>query len=73
MNPYLGRSRNAAEFTAAIKKQGFSYLLVNFHELERLQKTYDNMAAAEENKLLEFLRALTPVFSQGPVCLYQLD
>jgi len=71
LNPYLERSGNAAEFAAAIKKDGFSYLLVNFHELERLQKSYANMAAAGERKLMEFLRDLTPVFVRGPVCLYE--
>jgi hypothetical protein len=72
LNPYLGRSRNAGEFIAAIKKDGFSYLLVNFNELERLQAEYGNMDAAAYLKLLGFLRSLTPVFRSGSVCLYQV-
>jgi len=72
LNPYLDRSKNSAEFVAAIKKDGFSYLLVNFYELERLQKHYANMAAGEEKKLMEFLRSLAPVFSRGPVHVYEV-
>jgi hypothetical protein len=73
LKKYLVGSSETAEFVAAIKKDGFSYLLVNFSELQRLQKSYENLTAAEENKLLNFLRSLAPVFSHGSTCLYEVN
>ncbi len=72
LHRYLASSRDSNEFFAAIRKDGFSYLLVNFFELERLQAKYANMAAGEEKKLKDFLRARAPVFSRGPVNLYEI-
>ena len=73
LKKYLETSRTAGEFVAAISKEGFSYLLVNFSELQRLQKGYGNLTAAEEKKLLVFLRSLVPVFRQGSICLYKIN
>ena len=73
LNGYLDRSRDAAEFTAALRRDGFSYLLVNFSELQRLQAYYANMTSAEEKRLTEFLGPMKPIFDQGPVSLYQID
>ena len=73
LKKYVARNRSADEFLAAVKKDGFAYLLVNFHELERLQNAYANMAPADMRKALDFLRARPPLFSKGPVSLYRID
>jgi hypothetical protein len=73
LKKYMAQSPSPDDFLAALKKDGFAYLLVNFHELERLQNAYANMAPADERKAIDFLRALPPLFSQGPVSLYRID
>jgi hypothetical protein len=73
LKKYLEQSRTTGEFIAAIKKEGFSYLVVNFSELQRLQKDYSILTVAEEEKLFDFLRSLAPVFRQGFVCLYKIS
>ncbi len=80
LNPYLERSRDAGEFMAAIKKDGFSYLLVNFPELERLNersrkhypRSYAVMTDSAKQKLVVFMRSLTPVFQLNGVCVYEI-
>jgi hypothetical protein len=72
LKKYLEQSRTAGEFVTAIKKGDFSYLVVNFSELQRLQKRYKNLTAAEEEKLFYFLRSMTPLFRRGSVCLYKI-
>ncbi|MEI6614096.1 MAG: hypothetical protein WCL37_04300 [Chrysiogenales bacterium] len=72
LKKYLQLRRTAGEFIAAIKKDGFSYLVVNFSELQRLQKGYANLTVTEEEKLYLFIRSLVPVFSQGSACLYKI-
>lgn len=72
LNKYLASSRTGGEFFAAIEKAGFSYLLVNFSELQRLQQDYAILSAAEYDTLLYFLRPSTPVFRSGATCLYQV-
>lgn len=69
---YLGAARDANDFVAAVRADGFSYLIINFSELERLQKHYGIMIVAEKEKLLLFLRALTPEFRQGPLGVYRM-
>ncbi len=71
LKKYLPRARDAKAFVVAIKNDGFSYLVVNFFELERLQKGYANFSAAEGRKLAEFFRVLVPVFRQGALCVYR--
>jgi hypothetical protein len=71
LKKYLPGARDAAGFIAAIHKDGYSYLAVNFFELQRLQKAYMNYTPEEEGKLLGFFRALAPVFHQGPLFLYE--
>lgn len=72
LKKYLLTSEDAGTFVTAMKKDGFSHLLVNFSELERLQKGYAILSAAEMEKLLLFLRTLQPLFRHGSVCLYRL-
>jgi hypothetical protein len=72
LKKYLSNSLDAGTFVAAMKKDGFSHLVVSFSELERLQKSYANLSAAEMEKLLLFLRTLQPLFRHGSVCLYEL-
>lgn len=71
LKKYLLHARAAKEFTAAMQRDGFSYLAINFFELQRLQRAYANYSPAEWEKLLEFFRVLEPVFRQGPLCLYR--
>jgi hypothetical protein len=68
---YLASSRNAGEFISAMRQDGYSFLLVNLHELKRLQAGYTNLTAAEEKKLLTFLAGLEPVFHKGVILLYE--
>jgi hypothetical protein len=70
---YLGEGRGAPEFFAAIRSDGFSWLLVNFSELERLQAEYAILTAAEKERLLYFLSMRAPVFRQGATSVYRLD
>lgn len=70
LKKYLPGSGDAGAFVAAMKKDGFSYLVVSFSELDRLQKGYANLSAAEMEKLLMFLRAMAPLYRHGSVCLY---
>jgi hypothetical protein len=70
---YLLHGGDASGFFAAIRSDGFSYLLVNFNELERLQKDYAILTVAEKDKLLLFLRTLVPVFQHRFVCLYKIQ
>jgi hypothetical protein len=72
LNRYLAASRDGGEFFAAIGRDGFSYLLVNFFELQRLQEKYANMAVGGQEKLAAFLFGRTPVFSRGPVHVYEV-
>ena len=69
---YLPGSRDAREFAAAIKADGYSYLAVCLSELERLQKGYAILTDAEKEKLLRFLQNMSPVFSHGSSRLYSL-
>jgi hypothetical protein len=71
VNQYLAGSRDAREFSAAVQRDGFTYLLVNFSELERLQERYAIMSTAEKDRLLSFLRELPSVFRQGAVAVYR--
>jgi hypothetical protein len=73
LKKYLTCSSVTTEFVAAIKNDGFSYLLVSFSELERLQKSYLNLTAAEEEKLFDFLHSLAPVFQNGSYFLYKIN
>ena len=68
---YLENARNASEFKSRVRSDGFSYLMVNFSELERLQKQYGILTVAEKEKLLLFLGALTPEFRHGPLGVYR--
>jgi hypothetical protein len=70
---YLGAAGDANSFIAAVRADGFSYLLVSFSELERLQAAYGILTAAEKEKLLLFLRAMTPEFRQGALAVYGTD
>ena len=70
LKKYLLGSEDAGAFVAAMRKDGFSYLVVSFSELARLQKGYANLSAAEMEKLLMFLQTLAPLFRHGSVCLY---
>ncbi len=72
LKKYLGTGRDAAGFVAAIRADGFSYLLVNFSELERLQERYRILTASEKERLLSFLRTMVPVFSQGALSVYPI-
>lgn len=73
LKKYLEQSRTPAEFVAAIKKDDFSYMVINFSELQRLQKGYANLSAAEEDKLFLFMRSMVPLFRQGSICLYKIN
>lgn len=70
---YLGATRDAGSFVAAVRADGFSFLLVNFSEVERLQAAYSLLTSAEREKLLRFLGAMTPDFRQGPLAVYRLN
>ncbi len=70
---YLGTAHDAGSFAAAVRADGFSFLLVNFSEVERLQAAYSLLTSAEREKLLRFLGAMTPEFRQGPLGVYRLD
>lgn len=71
LKKYLAHAEDAAALLAAVRRDGFAYLAVNFFELQRLQKKYANYSAGEWGKLVRFFRALTPEFQQGPLCLYR--
>ncbi len=73
LKKYLEESRTSDEFTAAIKKTGYSYLLVNMSELQRLQKHYSILNETERETLLHFLQPLMPVFRSGSTCLYKIS
>ncbi|MBN2399882.1 MAG: hypothetical protein JXI33_06030 [Candidatus Aminicenantes bacterium] len=73
LKKYLKESRTSREFTAAIKKAGFSYLLVNMSELQRLQKHYATISDAEQETLIYFLRPLRPIFRSGSTRLYKIS
>jgi hypothetical protein len=72
LKKYLQGSPDAGAFVAAMKGDGFSYLVVSFSELDRLQRGYAILSAAEMEKLLAFLRTLAPLFRHGSVCLYRI-
>jgi len=67
--PLLG----ALFLLVSVSGLGFSYLLINFSELERLQQGYANLTVTEEEKLFLFMRSLVPVFRQGSACLYKIN
>ncbi len=71
VNRYLASSRDAGEFVSSVRRDGYSFLLVNLHELRRLQRSYANLTAVEERKLLDFLGSMKPVFSRGAILLYE--
>jgi hypothetical protein len=73
LKKYLEPSLTSGEFVSAMQKDGFSYLVVNFSELQRLRKRYANLTVIEEEKLFYFLRSLAPLFRQGSVCLYKIN
>jgi hypothetical protein len=72
LKKYLLGSGDAGAFVAAMKKDGFSYLVVSFGELDRLQKGYAILSAPEMEKLLKFLGSLAPLFEHGSVRLYRI-
>lgn len=73
LKKYLSAGQDATGFVAAIRADGFAYLLVNFSELERLQGRYRILTAAEKVKLLSFLRTMAPEFRRGALCVYRID
>jgi hypothetical protein len=73
LKKYLEPSLTSGEFVSAMQKEGFSYLVVNFSELQRLQKNYAILTAVEQDKLLYFLSSLAPLFCRGSTCLYKIN
>jgi hypothetical protein len=72
LKKYLGQSLTSGDFVMAMQKEGFSYLVVNFSELRRLQENYAILSAVERDKLLYFLSSMAPAFRRGSVCLYKI-
>jgi hypothetical protein len=72
LKKYLAPSLTAGEFVAAMRQEGFSYLVVNLGEMQRLQKNYAILTKVEQEKLLYFLGSLKPVFRRGSVSLYKI-
>jgi hypothetical protein len=72
LKKYLPRSRTSGEFVAAMRKDGFRYLVVNWAELQRLQEDYAILTASEKETLRYFLRPLEPLFRHGSTCLYRI-
>lgn len=70
---YLRDSRDAREFLAAVRRDGFTHLLVNFSELKRLSKRYRALGEEEEARLHSFLGELTPLFRSGALAVYRCD
>ncbi len=70
---YLSGSRSAREFLAALRRDGFTHLLVNSSELERLRRRYRILGEEEEARLRSFLGELTPLFQRGALAVYRCD
>ena len=58
---------------AAVRRDGFTHLLVNFSELKRLSKRYRALGEEEEARLHSFLGELTPLFRSGALAVYRCD
>jgi hypothetical protein len=73
LNKYLAIGRSADEFFAALRRDGYSYLLISASELQRLQEGYAIMTAGERHRLLDFLGQSEPLFRHGSVSVYRIS
>ena len=73
LKKYLTPEINAPLFIAALKRDGFSHLAIDYLEQQRLQKGYANYSSGEWQRLQQVLSGWEPEFRLGPLCLYKLD
>jgi hypothetical protein len=71
LKKYIAVAATAAEFIAAIKADGFDYLVFNYAEFLRLQ-SYRRLTPQESETLLGFFKRIRPTFQDGTVFLYRL-
>ncbi len=73
LNKYLADCRSSNDFTAALHRDGYSYLLINASELQRLQDGYAIMSIGEWDRLQALLDPMQPVFRHGSVSVYRIS
>jgi hypothetical protein len=73
LNEYLAPGRSANDFFAALRRDGYSYLLISASELRRLQEGYAIMTAGERDRLQDLLGQIEPVFRHGSVSVYRIS
>jgi hypothetical protein len=72
LKKYLEKSRTVEEFIAAVKADGFEYIILNLFEFNRLQRDYKRLTEVEHKKALAFLNVLPRVFREEKDGVYVL-
>jgi hypothetical protein len=72
LKKYLEKSRTVEEFIAAVKADGFRYIILNLFEFNHLQKSYRRLTEEEHKRALAFLNVLPRVFREEKQGVYVL-
>ena len=72
LKKYLARAASAGEFAAAMRADGYDYLLFDSAEFVRLAQRYRQLTREETDKLLGFLRGLRPASIERSTYTYRL-
>ncbi len=69
---YLMINVNAEGFKQTLRSDGFSYIIFNEKEFNRLQEGYKRLAGPEVNKFNRFIESLIPVFSKNGLSVFKI-
>lgn len=73
LRKYLAAGPEYGDFIAALKKDGFHYIVTNRREFHRLQRTRKRLTEAELEKTNRFLSFLKPVFKEGDLYVFKIE
>ena len=69
---YLNNSDSVMEFIKNIRSDGYTIIIFNLAEFQRLQG-YNRLTGEEEKKLSEYLKRIIPSHQEGLISIYNLN
>jgi hypothetical protein len=69
---YLRKSNSVMEFVKNIRSDGYTIIIFNLTEFQRLQG-YNRLTKEEEKKLSEYLKRIIPSHQEGLISIYNLN
>jgi hypothetical protein len=69
---YLRKSNSVMEFVKNIRSDGYTIIIFNLAEFQRLQG-YKRLTGEEEKKLSEYLKRIIPSHQEGLISIYNLN